>query len=386
MPDAEAQNVSEFLKKVSELTNDDETNYVFRGESRDFKDTKCMPNVFRNNTYLNSDAYEKHVLNKVRSEGIDNQKSYLLTAIEAQHGGFPSRLLDISYNCLIALCFATLPPSPPKFGEDPREEKDGFVYIIKVENMISPSSTELEDLYVNELLNKKSFMANNLIFAHQHRMIDFYSKNARIKAQQGGFILFYGNECRPLPEYLIQTIKIPVEAKETIRKELKRFFNISPAFIYPESNNIANSFADFSQVYEKNSVLDWKNEFSSIVEIFEKNLKYFTQKFKKNLAENKNVTVVEILEELKHYEQYISEFYYDLDQSIKFLKEKLEQEGPEHESFLRDKIEEIDTIVVLISDTFSQFAEKYGVSFSTLEQLKGFNCESLDQFMEEEND
>lgn len=43
---------------------------------------------------------------------LTDGKTYLEIAIDAQHGGFPSRLLDVTYNCIVALYFAITPYYP----------------------------------------------------------------------------------------------------------------------------------------------------------------------------------------------------------------------------------------------------------------------------------
>ena len=46
---------------------------------------------------------------------LTDGKTYLEIAIDAQHGGFPSRLLDVTYNCIVALYFAIMKVHPTPF-------------------------------------------------------------------------------------------------------------------------------------------------------------------------------------------------------------------------------------------------------------------------------
>ena len=74
--------------------------------------------------------FEKNVLDEMSANHIAIGQSYLEKAINAQHGGFPSRLLDVSYNSLIALFFAITPFYNKKI--DDTDKEDGFVYVFNI--------------------------------------------------------------------------------------------------------------------------------------------------------------------------------------------------------------------------------------------------------------
>ncbi|OJG27492.1 hypothetical protein RU98_GL002581 [Enterococcus caccae] len=199
----------------------------------------------------------------------------MLTAIEAQHGGFPSRLLDVSFNSLIALHFAVTPFYNEK--EDVYDRQDGKVYVIEANNLYSPSSLEIEELYSNELLNNHSFKNEFPLFSYSYKMLDYHTKNSRIKAQQGGFIMFYGNEFRPLPKSVVNELTIPCLSKKRIRIELEKLFGISNAFVYPEMNNVANRFVNTLEKYSQTGLSD-KGDLNNILESFYQNIDYCTKK------------------------------------------------------------------------------------------------------------
>ena len=71
--------------------------------------------------------------------------SYLEKAINAQHGGFPSRLLDVSYNSLVALFFATTPFYNKIITESDGE--DGYVYVFSLDEMFCPVGDGIKDNY-----------------------------------------------------------------------------------------------------------------------------------------------------------------------------------------------------------------------------------------------
>ncbi|MDA1881004.1 MULTISPECIES: FRG domain-containing protein [Bacillus] len=304
-------NIAEYIQEISKLIQNNEA-YVYRGENKIFP-TSCVPNIFRENRRLSNFSFEKNILNKIRSEGLDTNQSYLLTAIEAQHGGFPSRLLDISYNSLIALHFAVTPFYNSQEQAD--DDKDGQVIIIKIEDMLSPSSTELGELYANELLNNQSIKNRMLLLAHQHKMVDFYSKNQRIKAQQGGFIIFYGNEFRPLPEYMLQRIIIPSTAKSLIRDELDLLFGISNAYVYPESNNLVARIIKSTDRYANFDTFNNRAEIDKVLRKFKYNLQHYigeALKLREQILEHVN-SLKEMLEDkdASTLKKYCEKFHID---------------------------------------------------------------------------
>lgn len=185
--------VSEYVSKVTELTKNKK--YVFRGEG-ECHEVNCIPNIFRDENYGTRREFEKNILDKLRSERIDDSDSYVLTAIEAQHGGFPSRFLDVTFNALIGLHFAVTPFYTSKLDKD--DDKDGCVILVEFENLVSPTSEELELVYRKGLLDRESKTNKDIFMSYRHVFIDHYRKNDRIRAQNGAFILFFGNYFRPL--------------------------------------------------------------------------------------------------------------------------------------------------------------------------------------------
>lgn len=107
--------LSNYLKKVEEevdslierhkkVTN---TNCLiaFRGENKDYEETKLMPSLFRNENYIEK---EKYLFELLDDYGFiqPNQKRNIEKAIEAQHYIAISRMLDITFNLFVAIFFA----------------------------------------------------------------------------------------------------------------------------------------------------------------------------------------------------------------------------------------------------------------------------------------
>ena len=104
-------NISEYLNRVSVCIKNRQQGdgiVVYRGEPEVY-DQPCRPNIFRKD-YLNENVFfEKNLFDTMRQNRLTGENRYLDNAIDAQHGEFPSRLLDVSYNCLVALYFAVTP-------------------------------------------------------------------------------------------------------------------------------------------------------------------------------------------------------------------------------------------------------------------------------------
>lgn len=226
------KSVSEYLTRVAEICdNFPQKNevIVFRGEPQVYS-TCGMPGIFREKYLKNDSFFEKNILLEMKANKLSNGNNYLEMAIDAQHGGFPSRLLDVSFNCLIALYFACV--SKPENRESEKEEP-GQVIIYKMNRAYCPTAANVINTY-NEMLNNPNGYINERIFATNHKLIDHIKVNSRIIAQQGALILFQGNEWEPIPRRLYKTIRIEKDYKNIIAMQLDKYFGINTSFVYPE--------------------------------------------------------------------------------------------------------------------------------------------------------
>lgn len=188
---------------------------------------------------LASDAnpfFEKNLFDEMSANHITEGSRYLEKAIDAQHGGFPSRLLDVTYNCLIALYFSITPQT--KKEENSYDDRDGAVYLFSIERMYSPTSDNINKSYDAIVKREPEWFSRAGIFRKNHKLIDHIKLNRRIIAQQGAFILFQGDEAEPIPCCQYEKIRIPGASKKRLRKELKSFFGIYTGMIYPEPENL----------------------------------------------------------------------------------------------------------------------------------------------------
>lgn len=251
----------EVINKYQQKTATASSFLVYRGEPKVYP-TSCMPNIFRKKTLYENRFYEKNIYDTMRQNGITDRESYLEIAIDAQHDEFPSRLLDVSYNCMSALYFATTPSY--HLSEDEYDSEDGAVYLINVEEIYSPSAKNAKDTF-DAIINKSTEWIDDPIFSYDHKFIDYSKQNARIIAQQGAFILFQGNSFVELPSGMRHQIIISARAKKKIRKQLQDLFGIHTGTIYPEATNMVDTL-------KKKSMFVVDNDFSYLTEL-ERSLK-----------------------------------------------------------------------------------------------------------------
>lgn len=272
--DMEIQNVSEFIDKVGKLISlhsNKKIHFLYRGECIRYPNY-CRPNIFRKNVLSTNPLYEKSLFNTMRQNKLSSNSSYLENAIDAQHGEFPSRLLDVSYNCLTALYFAVTPYYHNDISAYDKE--DGMVYIFYIDEIFSPSAQNTNDAY-NAIIDKEcKWFNNHAIFQKNHKFIDHTKLNNRIIAQQGAFILFQGNDDEKIPSYMLSGIVIPKSAKAKIRKELSLMFGINTGSIYPEIVNLAEDLVDKSKSLITEPFC-WKNEVKYVLNNLRKELRYY---------------------------------------------------------------------------------------------------------------
>ena len=223
--------VIQYIKIIEALRSDDKI-IVYRGETSDHGDTACQPNIFRDGYIDNDEKIEKSILDEMTANHLVEGDSYLEKAINAQHGGFPSRLLDVSYNSLVALFFATTPFYNKEITSS--DDKDGYVYVFSLNEMFCPVGNGIQENYKALISDKYKWFSKTTLFNRSFKLIDHIKTNPRIIAQQGAFILFQGVDARRIPGNLYTKIKVKKEAKPQIRKQLKDLFNIHMGTIYPE--------------------------------------------------------------------------------------------------------------------------------------------------------
>lgn len=266
------ESIGDYISTIRELIEQfkEEGVVVYRGESRNYEITSCRPNIFRDNRLQESKNFEVNILDSMRAKGLIKADNYFEAAVEAQHGGFPSRLLDVTYNALVALFFAVTPHYTKKI--DNSDQEDGLVYIFKIPELFSPASSDIQRLY-EDLITDTSPLRTSEIFEGNHKLLDHVSKNKRIIAQQGAFILFYGNKFKSFPERYIKRLVIDCKSKKRIREELKEIFGIHMGAMYPETENYVEDIIEKSSSMNR-LTFSFENEFISALTNMQLHIKY----------------------------------------------------------------------------------------------------------------
>ena len=252
--------INDYIIRIREIhDNHSNCNIVYRGEIKDYKEYSCRPNVFREPAFYLNKYYEKNILDEMTALNINNGDNYLFKAINAQHGGFPSRLLDITFNALVALHFAINPHYTKSWSEKIKEydKEDGVVYVFFFNEMYCATSGIIQNCYNAIIERNEKYNIDSYIFSQNYKLIDHIKLNDRIIAQNGGFILFPGNEFHPIPDWMFEKIIIHRNSKEKIRKELKELFGIDNGTMYPEASNQV-PFITGKSIYINNS--EYSNE------------------------------------------------------------------------------------------------------------------------------
>ena len=307
--------IAEYISVIDTLIKRKESKeriFVFRGEPEKHP-TFCQPNIFRKNVLSTNKFYEKSLFNTMRQNKLSNSDSYLENAIDAQHGEFPSRLLDVSYNCLDALYFAVTPYYHKP--ADHLDSTDGMVYIFYIDEVFSPSAQNTNDNY-NAIINKdKNWFNGQFIFEKNHKFIDHTKINNRIIAQQGAFILFQGDSPEELPAYMMNGIIISHEAKSKIRRDLSLMFGINTGTIYPEIMHFAEDLINKSKILITDE-FSWENEISYVFKNLKNELSYF---FDYLASYGKDNDTAEFYESVQYIEQIINSYRTGL---IKFYNDR----------------------------------------------------------------
>ncbi len=320
--------IEEYISEIKKIQKERNCKlFVYRGEREDFGATSCVPNIFREAHYLSNSSFEKNIYNDMFSKGIVPKQTYLETAIDAQHGGFPSRLLDVTYNALVALYFAT------EFKEDEAIKEDPIVTVLFIDEVYIPGSHNSEEIF-DQLVAEESILKDLHICSFNHKLLDHMNKNERIRAQQGAFILFQGREYKKIPDIMYKKIKINSAFVRQIQIDLDQIFGLNISKIYPEPHNQIEIIKNKNgYINSQNHSVD--NEFKIALKMFKKindnrQIKFndFVQKLLDKCSGNLSSSDERaIVKELNIIEESLLAFRYDLDLSLKqidyFLKKNM---------------------------------------------------------------
>jgi hypothetical protein len=267
------RSVKEYQDVIAEI-NSDNKNMWYRGMSK--ATYSLSPSLFREkrviglefsgreingNYYRKSDAVMKSDLHVIE-EFINHYKKYYPKKCEnynlidylyvMQHYDIPTRLLDFSKNELVALYFAVSSQNSEEENSYDDEindfkENNGYSDMGASIHCIDPVFTNKNtNLFVNikdEILNIDNIDENSLSRIILPLCIETKNNDARIKAQNGVFMVF-GSDYKGYEDYEIfekKTIKIfvPNSCRSKIKEELKKNHDVYHATVYPDIKGIA---------------------------------------------------------------------------------------------------------------------------------------------------
>lgn len=209
---SQCSSVCEFISLIEEIYNKSNENYIILYRGHASVNWKLKPAIWRENNY-SSINIERSMLNDFKRQYLpyisEHPNKDLDLLFLAQHYKMPTRLLDWTYNPLIALFFAC----------NEKSEMDGIVYIKrhkgeqinKCDN--DNKTSDKSRLYIgcndNDIDPFNYFKKNTIIIPNNF--------NIRILNQQGVFEIF----CKSSSESdFSHSIIIPKNCKEKIIKML----------------------------------------------------------------------------------------------------------------------------------------------------------------------
>ncbi|HGF5001517.1 TPA: FRG domain-containing protein [Vibrio parahaemolyticus] len=205
-------NVSQFVEVISKYKND--SSWVFRGQAVDSWDLK--PKVFREPFEQYDEEHMLDVWSRVAIKHLDKQPASRLEWLAlAQHNGLPTRLLDWSYNPLVALYFCC----------SSHNDSDGEVFALRsrydsIDNNLDPFKITEVDMY-----RASSFIE-------------------RISSQQGLFTIHHDSKhCLKQdqkPFLSFDVYQVPASSKSLILDEL-HLLCINEYTIYQDLESLSKS-------------------------------------------------------------------------------------------------------------------------------------------------
>lgn len=209
--------ISSYLSSINLLipSDDNKNIYCFRGQA--VSTWKISSSLFRfEKTRNEAKEIYKEVVRNFPDEFKAFEKLTFDNLAKMQHYSIPTDLIDVTFNPLVAMFFAT------EYGKGKNGTKSGAVYVFKIPKEFEKYKTDDLVFGSTDASPKTSNTGNYLVKTN--------FSNERIKRQDGAFI--YASELEN-SDWIIHRFIIQNVAKEEIRKELARL-NVSYTTLFPE--------------------------------------------------------------------------------------------------------------------------------------------------------
>ena len=348
--------IAEYIRQVEEKVNEININndkiVVYRGEPRAYE-IPGKPGIFREDYLEKEPFFEKNLLNEMKVNRITSGKTWLECAVDAQHDEFPSRLLDVTYNALVALYFAVT-PYYKRNEEDSYDKKyDGQVIIYFLPHMYCAGADNLEYAFEN-IINRSSendgFLLKSLA-QENYKLIDHIKMNTRICVQQGAFIMFQGDEYAPISNKDYVTIKISKDYRKKLREELNTLFGINTGFIYPEPYNLCSTMGE--KAYKIiNTEISIETELNSFFQRIKGEIEYY---FRCAITCDKKD---------KNHKTMVTQIIMNIEEMLMKYRQEFIEYAKTYYKSEKDFYDRFNNIIDIYEDYFTFFDDKYGIKIS----------------------
>lgn len=269
------QSLLSFIKQIRLLNNDDKYMYFFRGHSDALK-FKIEPSIYRTDNLIKSEHILFKELVSHSPEDFKECHSGIEHLVKMQHYSLPTRLLDLTFNPLIALYFAVSELSN-RHGEVvvfKIPKKDIKYYDSDTVSVLAniakcDENFECDDSQSKEDFNEQGHIAlllHQIGFEKPHFQkiiepedinrvlcVKVKQNNPRIINQSGAFLLFGVKKEKKekadidpswLP--LAESERLLIYRKDKIKEDLE-IMGITASFVYPEMENYARKLKEIYQ-------------------------------------------------------------------------------------------------------------------------------------------
>lgn len=255
------QDLWEILKHIEEISENKEKTTIYRGHTS--YQHKLRPSIFRSSNERiknNEKTVLREIITKHPTE-FSGDTGTFEKLVRIQHYGLPTRLLDVTYNPLVAVYFAC---------EDVETRYDPEIIAITIEdknikyfdsdtvrclsNLANLTNSEKQEISkkstskeLNEsepgrrlhdfILQERPNFQQRIDIEHLKKFILVNPRlnNPRIQAQTGAFLLFGVNEelKKGEKDFKIHNIRIDKDKIKDIRKSVE-LIGVTESTIYPE--------------------------------------------------------------------------------------------------------------------------------------------------------